>query len=174
MTVKNSISTAQRTVLMATASLFVIWIIVHYGQLTSTQNGTIRFFLTMIFSLIILLRPKRSGKQSDHNKEIAIKKVTSGKEAEGAVITGILGAVLLILGLIFNVNQFEWIGFLILCFSALKWSLPDEYIRDIILAIFLLYWAHPLPGRVFSSFQLWMQEISVNGSEKKISLKKSS
>lgn len=165
MTAKNSISTAKRIVLMATASLFVIWIILHYSHLTSTQNGTIRFFLTMLFSLIIILRPKTSGNQLPKKIEKLTKNEIATKESEIAIFTGILGAVLMVLGLIFDVNQFEWLGFLALVFSTIKWSLPRKYHRDIYLAMFLLYWAHPLPGRVFGNFQIWMQEISVNGSE---------
>ncbi len=160
----KSILFAHKIVLLATVILFFTWIIVNIGQLTATQNGAIRFFLTMLFSFIILFRPKPVN-----DKQYAISLKTDDKQfaksAENAVVTGILGSLLLIFGVVFDVHQVEWIGFLILCYSTLNWVLPASYRNDLLLALFILYWAHPLPGRIFGVLQLAMQSLSVQGSE---------
>ena len=44
----------------------VLWMLLHLGSLMSIQSGAIRFFLTLIFSLAILLRPKPDGGERLH------------------------------------------------------------------------------------------------------------
>ncbi len=75
------------------------------------------------------------------------------------------GAVMMILGLIFRVNQVNWLGLLTVLYAALAWALPSRYRRDIVLGLFLLYWVHPVPTQVFGPLQLAMQRLSVAGSE---------
>ena len=143
--------TPQAMVLLAMGLLMLLWLLLHLGRLISLQSGALRFFLTFIFSLAILLRPKPAG---------------GDKRRPGILLSASIGgAVLAVAGLVFSVGQFEWLGLLLLCFGALEWALPARFSRDIPLALFLLYWAHPLPGQVFGPFQLAMQRWSVLGTE---------
>lgn len=154
----------QTIVLLGTAALLLLWVALHAGQLTATQNGGIRFFLTALFSLIILLRHKPgSAARAESKRPPAI---LAGRWGIVSIVAlGAAGTCSLILGLMFRVHQAEWLGLLILCFAGLKWSLPARFGRDLALSFFLLYWAHPLPSQVFGPFQLAMQELSVRGSE---------
>ena len=68
-------------------------------------------------------------------------------------------------GIVFGVKQFEWLGIMLLLGGCLLWSLPDGWVRNILPSMLLLYWIHPLPGKVFGHFQIFMQKLSVKGSE---------
>lgn len=158
--------TPRSVVLVATATLFALWVVLHLRQLTATQNGTVRFFLTMLFSFAILLRPKPDKKQPRHkNSGWPQPQARHSVALRLSFLAVIPGALMVIFGLVFNVHQLEWFGLLILCFACLKWALPAAYSGDIPLALILLYWAHPLPAQVFGPFQLTMQKLSVQGSE---------
>lgn len=161
----NSISIPKRIVILATVALFATWIMLHHDQFTSTQNGTVRLFFTLLFSIIIILRPKADDSQPNSGHHINTHKQSALKQAENAIATAILGGLLLIIGSIYTIAQFEWIGLLIIVFATFKWALPSKHKHDIIIAIFLLYWVHPLPEIIFIPLQLWMLKLSVNGSE---------
>lgn len=148
-------SPARLTVLVGATALFALWMLLHLGLLTATQNGWIRFVITLGFSLLILLRPKpaRSGNAPDY------------PGAHEPVLVAVPGTAFVLVGLIFGVQQFEWIGILMVLWGCLRWSLPQDYGRDLSLALLLLYWSHPLPARIFGPLQLGMQHLSVRGAE---------
>ena len=50
-------------------------------------------------------------------------------------------------------------------YAALAWALPRRYGRDLLMALFIVYWIHPLPGQIFGPLQLGMQWLSVRLSE---------
>ncbi len=161
----NSISITKRIALLATVALFATWVLLHSEQFTSTQNGTVRLFFTLLVSIIIILRPKEDAPQPKTSPNINIHKKSALRKAENAIATAILGGFILIIGSIYTVPQFEWIGLLIICFAIFKWALPSKYREDIVIAIFLLYWVHPLPELIFTQLQLWTLKLSVSGSE---------
>lgn len=70
-----------------------------------------------------------------------------------------------ILGMIIPIHQAEWLGMLLIVYASLAWALPRRYGKDLILALFLIYWIHPLPSQIFGPFQLAMQSLSVKLSE---------
>ena len=148
-------------VLVCTVLLLVAWVAVHLRVLFASQNGLIRFVLTGLFSLLIILRRKPSAAGQAPSEE----RVTRVPSARRSLAIGIAATLVAVSGMILPVGQMEWLGLLLLVFACLKWSLPDKYSKDIALALLLLYWAHPLPSRVFGPMELSMQKLSVNGTE---------
>ena len=71
----------------------------------------------------------------------------------------------MLVGIVFNIQQAEWLGLLAILWGCLRWSLPADCGRDVTLALALLYWSHPLPGRVFGPMELALQRASVRGAE---------
>jgi len=142
----------RKAVLAAALVLFGAWAAANFGRLTGIEEGLIRFVLGTLFATLILLRPKPAG---------------SGARPPSVLIpaVAVAGALLAVLGIVFNVHQFEWLGMVLLFYACLRWSLPDRYGRDILIALFLLYWIHPLPGQVFGKLQMAMQVMSVEASE---------
>jgi len=145
-------SLPRRIVRVAAAALFLAWLIPNGTRLFMTQNGAIRIGLATLFSLLLLLRPKQATAQRDMRPWIV-------------PISAALGAFLAVSGIVFSVNQAEWLGIILLLFACLSWSLPAASTRDTAGALFLLYWAHPIPGQLFGPMQLWMQSASVRGAE---------
>jgi len=142
----------RKTVLLAAAVLFGAWAAGNFGRITGEQEGVIRFVLGLVLAVLILFRPKPTA--------------TFARGAGRTVlVTGVVGAVMALCGIIFRVHQAEWLGLILVLYACLRWSLPDRFSRDVVLSLFLLYWVHPLPGQVFGKFQLLMQLLSVRGSE---------
>jgi len=148
--------TLQPVVLAAGTLLFATWLIMNFHVLTGEQSGLIRFFLTLAFSIAILLRPKpETPGQSAHEK------FSPGFY----IIPAIAGTLGVLAGIIFDVRQFEWLGLLVIILACLRWTLHPSFRKDIFYSLFLLYWAHPLPGFIFGPMQMAAQKISVFGSE---------
>ncbi|NQT94464.1 MAG: archaeosortase/exosortase family protein [Lentisphaerae bacterium] len=145
-------SLPRRIVRIAAAALFLAWLIPNGTRLFMTQNGAIRTVLSVLFSLLILARPKGAPPKGDARSWIV-------------PLAAALGALLAVSGIVFSVNQAEWLGIILLLFACLAWSLPAAFTGDIARALFLLYWAHPIPGQLFGPLQLWMQSASVRGAE---------
>lgn len=142
---------ARRIVLLAAMALFAVWAAANSGRLAGGEDGLIRFVLGTVFALLLLLRQK-----AERPAAIARRAVP----AAAALGTGAALA-----GLIFNVHQFEWIGVLLVLYACLRWALPERYDRDLMRALLILYWAHPLPGQLFGRLEFGMQWLTVQGSE---------
>jgi len=154
----------QRVVFLAGVARLAVWMLLHFRVLVGTQNGFIRFFLTLVLAGAILLRKKRPRAYGDGGPAgiVARKPLCPPSAVPVVALFGAAGA---IAGLVFGIRQMEWLGLLCLLFACLQWSLPGQYSRDGLLALLLLYWAHPLPGFVFGTFQLAMQRWSVGITE---------
>jgi len=142
----------RKTVVSLVAAVFILWVFFHYRMIAGDENGTVRFILGILFALIILLRRKTMEPVAP----------VPGWTVPAAAVTG---TVLVVTGIIFEIGQFEWLGLIVLFYSCLSWALSRRYSRDIVSALFVLYWIHPLPGKLFLKFQLLMQVLSVNGAE---------
>ncbi|MDD4869302.1 MAG: exosortase/archaeosortase family protein, partial [Kiritimatiellae bacterium] len=142
----------QKTVLYLATVVFLVWVVFHFGMISGDENGKIRFSLGILFALMILVR----------RKEKTLTFFLSQWITPFATLTG---TVLSLTGIIFNVGQFEWLGLILLVFSALHWALSAKYSRDVLLAMFVLYWIHPLPGQLSSHLQLAMQMLTVQAAE---------
>ena len=142
----------RRIVLWLATLLFGIWLALNIGQLVLTQNGFIRFTLCLVFALLILLRRKE-------DREIPFLPTWT------ILVLALGGTCATIAGIILPVAQLEWLGLILVLLSCLQWSLPASHSRDSILALALLYWAHPLPSQVFAPLQYGMQFLSVEGAE---------
>jgi exosortase/archaeosortase family protein len=140
-------------VLAAAAALFAVWLGTHFSRLSSDQNGLLRFALGGLYALLILLRPKPAGGERHPPGWLA------------PWLAG-LGTLLAVNAIIFDVNQFEWLGLLLLLYAALLWALPPRFRRDAGLALLLVYWVHPLPGQIFGPLEYLMQRMSVIGTER--------
>lgn len=143
----------RKTVLGLVIAVFLLWAVFHFRMIAGDANGTVRFVLGILFALLILFRWK--GKSND----------ASAAQRVIVPVAAVIGAVLALAGIIFRVGQFEWLGLILLLYSSMRWVLPGRFSRDIPPALFVLYWIHPLPGQLFSKFQLLMQVISVKASE---------
>ncbi len=144
---------ATRSVVATAAGLLLgLWVFTHLRQLTSAPDTFIRFILTGVFAVLIVLRPKPDRPARPVRTWIVL-------------LSGLLGALAHITGIVFGIHQAEWLGLLAVAAACLGWSLPGHYARDAAKALFLLYWAHPLPSQVLGSLQITMQQISVTGSE---------
>lgn len=142
----------KKAVFFAGFCLFVLWLWPNIQMLSGDQGGTIRLVLVGFFALLILLRLKPRTSRP-----------LGG--VPGIVGTGFLGAILTVTGLMFRIHQFEWLGIIFVLYACLRWSLPDRWSADIVRSFFVLYWIHPLPGRLFGWFEVLMQKLSVWGSE---------
>ena len=134
------------------AALFLVWLIGNVPRMIAEDEGLIRFVLGLLFSVLILLR----WKPLDARFRLP---------AWTILTAGCGGALLAVLGIVFRVHQFEWLGLILVLYACLGWTLPARFSRDLVLALLLLYWVHPLPGRVFGGFQLIMQLLSVSISQ---------
>lgn len=144
---------ATRSVVAAAAGfLLALWVLTHIRQLTAAPDTLIRFVLTGVFALLIVLRPKPYQQAAPVKTWVVL-------------LAGLLGAGLHVAGIVFGIHQAEWIGMLAVLAACLGWALPGHYGRDATKALFLLYWAHPLPSQMLGVFQITMQQISVTGSE---------
>jgi len=140
------------TILSFAALYLVIWLLKHLATFTATSNDQVRLILGGVFFLLVLLRKKTLHK--------------GGKLPERALAGyAVLGTALVLGGVVFTVNQFQWLGLMLLVFACFHWALPPHYSQDVGLAVFLLYWIHPLPSRVFHPLQVFMQRLSIMGSE---------
>jgi exosortase/archaeosortase family protein len=135
-------------VAMAPALLLAIWLAAHAPALVREQNGLIRFVLTVGFAVLVLIRRKPNAAPWPVPRALP-------------PLAAIGGTILAIAGLVFSVRQFEWLGLLLLAVAGALWGLSDRAARDVALAGVVLYWAHPLPGRLFGALQLAMQQASV-------------
>lgn len=142
----------QKSVVASAAALFAIWLASNWSWIEADEDSLIRFVLGLLLSVLILLRPKFGG---------PYRTATTGLLSATAVI----GACAAVLGIVFNVNQFEWLGIILVIYACLRWALPPRFGTDIVLAFALFYWIHPLPGQVFGALQIRMQIVSVYGSE---------
>lgn len=50
-------------------------------------------------------------------------------------------------------------------YAGFRWSFSENYGVKIASALFVLYWAHPLPGNLFGAVRMAMQKISISGAE---------
>jgi len=148
----RKIGVPQAAVLGAALVLFLVWLVPNFARLVQTQNGAIRLGLATLFSFLILFR--RRPKVA----EPSLPRWT-------VLLSAAIGLPMAILGIVFDVHQVAWLGLVMVLFACLQWSLPRDFSRDVLRAVFLLYWAHPIPGQVFGPLQLAMQYASVNGTE---------
>lgn len=142
----------RKIVLVLAVMLFLVWTVMHFGMIAGDENGKARFFLGIVFAFLILIRRKERA-------------VVSAFPYWVIPFSAMAGTVLAIVGIIFSVGQFEWLGLLMLLFAALNWALDKRNTRDILPALFVLYWIHPLPGQLFSKLQLVLQVVSVRAAE---------
>ena len=143
---------SHRFVLFGVFILVTAWVWANLPRLAAGQNGILSFFLGTLFALILIFRTKLPD---EHFK----------LPGWSLGVIGAGGTLLAILGMIIPVHQSEWLGILLILYAALAWALPRRYGKDLILALFLIYWIHPLPSQLFGPFQLAMQSLSVKLSE---------
>jgi len=143
---------SHQAVLFSVAVLVLAWIWANLSRLAAGQNGVLSFFLGSLFALILIFRPKLDAE---------------GFKLPGWALglIGAAGTFMAIVGMIIPVHQVEWLGVLLVLYAALAWALPRRYAKDLILALFLVYWIHPLPSQIFGPIQLGMQGLSVKLSE---------
>ncbi|MFC1497869.1 archaeosortase/exosortase family protein [Verrucomicrobiota bacterium] len=150
-----------KIVLFAAVILFVVWLALNFMRIIGDQNGIIRFVLGSLFSVLILLRRKERHAQGPSSRFPFIIHHSSFIISSLAIA----GTLFAITGIILPVHQFHWLGLILILYACLRWALPEKFSRDIFLAVFLLYWIHPLPSQIFGKFELAMQFLSVKGAE---------
>jgi len=146
-----------RMPVILSSALLLLWMALNAQTLFGNQHGGIRFVLTTLFALLILLRPKpASGPDSPPAPRLS-PALTSA--------AAVAGTIAVVLGLMIPIRQMEWIGLLLLVYACLTAALPPAFTRDVPLALAVLYWASPLPHAIFGFLQTAMQTASVRGSE---------
>lgn len=139
-------------VLSSALVLIAAWVWANAARLAAGQNGVLTLFLGAIFACALIFRPKP--------KEDALK-----LPGWGLGILGACGMGFALVGLIVPVHQLQWLGILLVLYAALAWALPSRYGKDLLFALFLVYWIHPLPSQLFGPLQMGMQWLSVKLSE---------
>lgn len=152
MTSDVRMSGARRLVLAAALLLFGVWLATNVPRLAGGPGGYVSFLLGAVFAMLVAVRPKPDGRPLTLRAGILAG-------------LGVLGLMATIAGVVVPVHQFEWVGVLLVLFACLAWALPARYHRDLAIALFLIYWIHPLPSQVFGPLQLTMQRWSVRLSE---------
>lgn len=143
----------RRAVVIAGLALPVVWIIANWQRIVSDTEGTVSLVIGVFFALLIGLRWKRVNDSSHPYLRRLVLPL------------GLFSFLLGLSGIIFNVHQFEWLGILGMSSACFLWGLPERYSRDVLLALFLLYWVHPLPGQLTTRLEFSMQRLSVLGAE---------
>ncbi len=143
---------SHKAVLFSAFILLAAWCWVNVPRLVSGPGGGLSFGLGVLFGLVLIFRSK-----IEENP----RRLPGGVLA----VLALAGTILVIVGLMVPIHQFEWLGVLLLLYACLAWALPMRYSRDLFLALFIIYWVHPLPSQVFGPLQLKMQAISVRLSE---------
>lgn len=143
-------------VLAAAMAMFVAWIVFNWTRIAVDQNGIIRLTLGLLFTALIVLRPKATGGPSAGDSR--------PHWMHGLVALG--GVLCFAVGLILHIHQVEWIGVLALFWTAATWALPAAFRKDVTLSLLILYWMHPIPGQFFNPLELGMQRLSVLGAER--------
>ncbi len=152
----------RKSILYAGIGLFSVWALTNFQRVAADDDGLIRVVLVSIFATLILFRPKPDRELDTESENPRIPRFHG---ARIPLLLGVGGALLSVAGTIFGVHQFEWMGIILLLYACLRWSLPLQFRRDIAIAVFLLYWMHPIPGQIFGKLQLWMQLMSVQGAQ---------
>lgn len=142
----------KKAALAAVPILFVSWAAGNFARISESGDGVVRMSLGALYAFLIVVR----WKHADSPTIVSDKLLAP---------LGLAAALLSVAGVVLLVRQFEWLGVIVLMFVLLRWALPRRYSRDTALALFVLYWVHPLPGQVFGGFQALMQTWSVQASE---------
>lgn len=142
------------------AALPLLWVVFDAPRLYGSQDGGIRFSLTVVFTLLILFRRQRPM-DDEHPGRIG----RTGPHGAWLATAALLGAAAVVTGLIVPIRQVEWIGLLLVAYACLAFTLPRPLARNLPAALFVFYWANPLPSALFGALQTGMQQASVLGSE---------
>ena len=153
MTSDRITSAPRRVVLVGAILLAVVWFATNVTRVVGGPGGSVSLSLGSLFAALLILRPKPHGER---------ELVLSSGVLTALGVAGLLGVAV---GIIVPIHQLEWLGVLLVLFACLAWGLPPRYGRDLVLALFILYWVHPLPGQLFGPLQLGMQHVSVKLSE---------
>lgn len=154
----ESMSRTQKLVLASAAALFIAWFGFHFDRFFHEADGTagagrvVCLVLGILFFPAILFRPSPTAAQTRFPGWIAHA-------------AGLSGVAVLLTGIVFDRQQLNWLGGILLLYSCLQWSLPQRFSRNIPPALLLLYWVHPIPSCVFTPFSLTLQNASVQGTE---------
>jgi exosortase/archaeosortase family protein len=128
------------------------WFVINQSGILATSQSRLIFWTGAIFAVLIVTR-----------REVPIYS-TLLPESILCWMAG-AGALLAVSGIITDVHQFQWLGILLLAYAGFGWSLPEIHAEKVASALFVLYWAHPLPGNLFGAVRLAMQRLSVGGAE---------
>ena len=157
-------SLSRKTVLAGALGFFLVWMALFLRRYRQEDAELVlRFVLGLFFALAILLRSRLAPREAE--ADVSGSARGERTEARAAWMSAAAGAGLMAAGLFAPIRQFEWLGVLLLLYACLRWALPRAYARDLLPALFLLYWIHPLPGQLFDTFQFGMQRASVQGAE---------
>jgi len=141
-------------VLLAAATLFGAWLVINWTRVTAEADAGIRFTLGLFFCVLLVIRRKRP--EADGGLRVPDGVVP------WALVVGTLAA---LCGIILPVHTLEWGGVLLMLLACLCWRSTPRARPDLMLATFMLFWVHPLPGTLFDGLQAVMQRLSVTGSE---------
>jgi len=143
---------AKQTVLWIFIVSAAVWLFLNFKSLSAGDDGVIRVILGIVLACVVIFRAK------EETPSLALP-------SRPLLIRGLVGAVMHILGLVFDVHQFQWLGFILLFSAGVSWSINPVYVPDLNRGLFLVYWVHPLPGAIFGPMQVFLQQVSIHGAE---------
>ncbi len=136
---------------VVSAALLIGWLALHARAFSAEQNTLVRLVLSLLLGGMILWRPKRAAGGTP-------------VPAWRLGVLAVIGVLMSLSGLIFQVTQLEWLGVLAVAIAGGVRATPPRYHRDIWLGAVMFYWAVPLPHQLFSTLQAAMQQWSIDGT----------
>jgi exosortase/archaeosortase family protein len=129
-----------------------VWTHFNYTEVAGDDVGFIRFVLGTLLASVLLVR----WKNPHYVRPVAgwLTPTCAG-----------VGTGMALVGIILDLKQFEWLGLVLLLAGCLLWSLPGSHARDVLSALFVLYWIHPIHAGAVAALEGNMQRLSVGGSE---------
>lgn len=134
------------------ALCLLAWFVVIQSELIASPHNRLIFWAGAIFAALIVIR-----------REVPLD--STPPPDSFLCWTAVVGTLLALGGIVIPVHQFQWLGLLLMVYAGLRWSFPEEYGGNVASALFVLYWAHPLPDNLFSAVRLVLQQVSVGGAE---------
>ena len=143
----------RRNAIVGVGVVYALWVLAGFQRILDAENGVIQLVLATLFAATLLIRWKPEREDAVRPNRIV-------------AAAGLVGVPLFLVGLLFRVHQFEWLGLLLLFYAGLTWAMRPEAGRDIGLAMIVLYWANPMPGKAVTAAHFVLQKISIAGAER--------
>ena len=108
--------------MLAAVGLALVWSLFNLGRFAVDTDARVRLIVGGVFVVLILLRRDSPTVMPPFGARLALM--------------GGVAAVVSVLGVVFGVNQLEWIGLVVILYACFRWSLPPVYAANSFTAMF--------------------------------------